>query len=668
MSHQCLEFIPRIPFGVYDTPEKLDGLIAFFEATGIRKLQVVPIRSPEPAFLSREALIRRRDELAETYRKLEAHGIEGHMCVLRTFMPARGGGHAYKQLRTDLDGKTRQDVPCPIDPDFIEYLRFMYTELAKTGTRSMVVDDDFRYQFITGLGATCFCPLHIDEFNRRYTHSVDFDSLTGACRESEPSTVKQDWMACKRDLLEELAAELRDVVHAVEPAIRVGLMLTSTYIALADLRDPGRLVEILAGDNRSLVRPGQGSYSDHDRTILLQGLADTALQASLMPDGCEIQAEVDLYPHSRFNKSAVYGLSYQVKSNLALGLKTVNIWPFDNRDTICASHPYAGILNRQRDARDTVSSLIPDDSRLSGVEALCSPQNGLIRSHRREDVEMYGPQLPVLLWRYGIAFTYQQGETAILTRESLPLAPKEFEEILDTRNCLLDLDALRWAKELELPAVVELELGEAVDPRRNVKEERLDVPDTTSDRERVCRSSSVAAAELRALSDRFLSLGTFTDAEDNPTSPSVLFSEEGGRRLGVMAYPLRGFKGHFLEDESKQAHIQSILARLHGSPLPATVIGAPDVCPTLLVSPSSQVKILSLINRSTAPAEDFEVTVGLEGDGADVDVAFVDDCGVLREFPEQAIRREGRQLQVRVGEVARIQVNDVLFLKIEVSA
>jgi len=71
---------------------------------------------------------------------------------------------------------------------------------------------------------------------------------------------------------------------------------------------------------------------------------DTVFQVSQLPENTDVQAEVDMFPHSPFEKTPEVGLDYQVKTNLVCNIKKQNVWPFGAWDEVNAEHPYTRFL------------------------------------------------------------------------------------------------------------------------------------------------------------------------------------------------------------------------------------------------------------------------------------------------------------------------------------
>jgi len=647
MNH-TITWVPRLIHDAYDSPARLRGVIGFCRATGIREVQLCPHKHwpAEPVWLPRRALVRRRRQLAGIIRTLGRNGIAGTLNVLRTFMPA-GGGDAigFRQPRMDAAGAVNPLMPCPRDPGYLDYIRFFYGEMAKTGASKIFVDDDFRFESL-GLGPTCFCPLHIAEFNRRTGARETRESLARICADARPSARKRQWMEFKRDELLDLARLIRETVHAVAPQARVGLMLTYTEISLFEGRDIRRLVEAFAGGLRPLARPAQGWYSDETRLDLLAGLADTVFQASRLPPDSEIQAEIDSWPHSRFNKSAAASLEYQVSANLACGLKKQSLWVFDWRERVRAGHPYAALLRRSRKVLGRIARLIPDSAVLRGVHVAYSLETGLLRPQRSQDVALYGPKVPMLLWRLGVAFGFDGGEPWVLTRDSFPMSREALADCLERHSVLMDSEALQRADELGLAPLAGARVGktpvgrgiEAILPHRI--NGRAAGQWGKIARCRDCRRLRVPGGSGTVLS-RIL------DARGRVQSPGAVALIRKGRRRIVLAYPLEA--SPFYLDEIKQAHVQGMLGWLAGGCLPACVRGAPDVCPVVLADERTGVRMVSLVNASTARADGFTLTVALPRAAANYSACCIDEAGRPAELPARRLRGRPGGLDITVS-------------------
>lgn len=630
---QKVSHIMRISFGAFDSQEKVRHVIAFCKKAGIGGVQMVHIAYPqEPAFLSRTQIQERCQQLKAVFAELEAADIEAHICVVRTFMPTRiqeieDKNIGFKQHRMDSLGKTASHIPCPLDDSFQDYTRFAYRELAQTGTRSLVTDDDFRYEHLH-MGVTCFCPLHLKEFAIRYGHELGREQLADKLAGEEPNDVKADWLKFKQELLVEFASMLRETVHDVAPKVRLGLMLTSTEISILDGRHARELVEAFAGDLQPICRPGQGTYTDSARTQILSGLSMTVAQSHMLSEETELQAEVDLYPHtSGFNKSPYYGLDFQVRANLVCGLSRINLWPFNtNEHDVSAEHPYADILERTNPKFNAVLSLMPARPVMRGLRILYNEDNGLYRDHGKTQ-NRYWSNLAVNLWRLGLPWTCGDSETVLITRDSFPISRDALQKMLAEKNVMIDGQALAIVTREGMADLVGASAGDLL----QVHETLCEVFSESSLNGRTAgkQNRRGGSHELQVLDESFEILSTMQPCG----TPSMMVKQNGTRRLAVCAQATISLNNTFWLNGLKQVQVHHVLDWLSGDTLPVRVQDAPDVCPVVMDAPDGKARTVSLINVSTMRADGMSCIIRLPA--KPVNVRHVGDDGEIRPVPEQ---------------------------------
>lgn len=661
-----IEYVLRISYVHFNTPSKLQAMIGFCKKAGIREVQLVPVAytgGDKSVFPPRAAIAARREALTKIIRRLTDHGISSGYCVVRTFYGASIDGKDYigfKQPRVDMSGKAGTVHPCPLDAVYLDYIKYFYTELARTGPLTLMVDDDFRYERIPGLGPTCFCPLHLREFRRRYGQKLDREALIRVLGKAAPSRVKANWMEFKRTLLLELAVELRGAVHKVNPNIRVGLMLTSTEISALEGRDHRELVEAFAGGLRPLVRPGQGCYRDSDRLEILRGLTDTVYQSSLMSERTEVQAEVDFYPHSLFNKSAQFGFDYQVKANLACNIKKINIWPFNNDHVVTEKHPFAGMMAGNNKALNRIVRAVPARAVMCGIKVEYSQKAAQLRPQRAGDIlKMHMSPIPPLLWRLGIPFTFGESHTVILTKDSFPMRKEKIEEILAGKNVFMDCEALEMVEGMGLAQAIGLRIKGKLPPEAHIEEFMLSDGRNGDAAGRKLRADTMGpVVKLEPGANKWQALTSLRDISRASRAHGLLVSEANGLRTAVWAAPL---KEKYWANQIKQAQMQGVLAWLNGGVLPAVVRGAPDVCPVLLEDASTRTRVLSLINASTACADEFTVEFAAKRRPSEYKIRFMNDDGRMEDMPFKHNKKRG-VLSLKITGMPQLHPYQVRFM------
>lgn len=159
-------------------------------------------------------------------------------------------------LLTSFNGNTALAV-CPLDEEFTSYMEKNMVDLAKTGTRLILLDDDLVLSVRPGF--SCACELHRKEFAKRtgreWTGEEIKELFTG-----EPSEYRTAWMNLTGESLLNFCKRMRAAVDSVDPTIRMGLCASYTHYDMDgfNVRD---IVKILAGDgNKPYFRLSGAAY------------------------------------------------------------------------------------------------------------------------------------------------------------------------------------------------------------------------------------------------------------------------------------------------------------------------------------------------------------------------------------------------------------------------
>jgi len=190
------------------------------------------------------------------------------------------------------DGRQSHSCLCPATTAFREYICEKYRLLATSQPDFIWVDDDFRITH-HGLAGPCFCPECLKQFNQQNHRTFTRESLLAAL-DQEPDTAAA-WQTFQRSLYTALAQDLRQAVHAVDPAIEMGLM---TCIASSRNQEWFSALGAVRG------RPGGGFYQDTVPLEAMQKGLATAAQLSNYPDQVrDRQYEHEDFPYQQLGKS-----------------------------------------------------------------------------------------------------------------------------------------------------------------------------------------------------------------------------------------------------------------------------------------------------------------------------------------------------------------------------
>ncbi|MEZ4509499.1 MAG: hypothetical protein R2881_07685 [Eubacteriales bacterium] len=172
--------------------------------------------------------------------------------------------------------------------------------------------------------------LHERNLSRGITASTD-----------EPSIYRQIWLDECRAGLEGAASAIERAVHAVDPAVKIGLMSSVPYVHSAEGRDWKSLLSAFAGaSNLPVSRIHLPAYQELVPSVSASISHGKPRQPAAARAGHAGLSGVGELPYSRFSKSRTF-TRFQLLSSLALNLSGMTIDLFDLR----ARHHRAGRLS-----------------------------------------------------------------------------------------------------------------------------------------------------------------------------------------------------------------------------------------------------------------------------------------------------------------------------------
>lgn len=217
------------------------------------------------------------------------------------------------------DGTVARYCFCPRGEKMRAYLLCeVEAYVSETLPDCLWIDDDFRADNHNPVNYGCFCDACIARFNEREKTSYTREELLSRILHEEGAKTRLAFMNFTKEALSDLMAELCRTVHRVSPKTDVGLQNAShgyTGYGLAFLYDA-----IYREIGRPpLVRPGGGSYNDHNPNDLLYKTVDVAYQHASMPKYVKTVApEIENLPFHYSGKSAA-GTALETSLYLASG-------------------------------------------------------------------------------------------------------------------------------------------------------------------------------------------------------------------------------------------------------------------------------------------------------------------------------------------------------------
>ena len=209
-----------------------------------------------------------------------------------------------------LHGKTFYEAFCPLDEAFTDAIAKEFTEIAKCGAKTILIDDDFRLN-LRGSDMQCFCPLHLAEMEKILGEKVDREMLEPYIIGGKKNKYRDAWLETEKNALLNFAKKLRAAIDLVDPTIRLAPCSTHSSWGADGYHLP-ELVRILAGNNPPLVRLFGAPYWAAEGTNPLPLVFELvrAQDEKMKLEGIETMCEADAYPRPRQNCPSSYLLLY----------------------------------------------------------------------------------------------------------------------------------------------------------------------------------------------------------------------------------------------------------------------------------------------------------------------------------------------------------------------
>lgn len=243
--------------------------------------------------------------IAPFLRRVEAHGLRAGINVMATvgfFEDEWSDGTADLPTAVGAHGQLQRGRICPLSSRTLDYVRAQYELFAKCRPAFIYTDDDVTM-------TPCYCDECIARFAGRNPGLLpiatrnDFVNTVNSTNIAVRTKSREAWIEFCNERYERLFAVIEQAVHAVDPAIGLGLMSCSSgYCGL----DQARWARALRGPTSCEVRwrPGGGVWNDYSVSDLVNKAYRMAAQTRFLPaDVTNIQAEIENFPYQSLRKS-----------------------------------------------------------------------------------------------------------------------------------------------------------------------------------------------------------------------------------------------------------------------------------------------------------------------------------------------------------------------------
>ena len=169
---------------------------------------------------------------------------------------------SYRRMVLDT-GEICTSVACPLCTQWRDIFISAFKDFARTGFKTIWVEDDFRFHNHNHGWGGCFCDKHISEFHKRGAHATTrAELISNLNAEGWVHPDRQVWISMMSETHIELAKLLRKAIDQIDPAINLGLMCSHIRNHAMEGRNWNDLIEALGGIDNVPVRPHSAPYME----------------------------------------------------------------------------------------------------------------------------------------------------------------------------------------------------------------------------------------------------------------------------------------------------------------------------------------------------------------------------------------------------------------------
>ena len=371
--------------------------------------------------------------LKENIDFFSSHGIEAAVWVGSTIGHGVPLSHdetgVGKLAFTDilsLHGEKLYESFCPLDEAFTDAIAKQFIKIAKCGTKTILIDDDFRLNLRRD-DMYCFCALHLKEMEKILGEKIEREMLEPYITSGKKNKYRDAWLEVQKISLLNFAKKLRKAVDSVDNTIRLAPCSTFSSWGTDGYYLP-ELAKILSGSNPPLVRLFGAPYWAAEGSNPLPFIFELVrVQNELVKDeGIEIICECDAYPRPRQNCPSSYLLLYDAFVRCATRLNGSLNYMLDYTSGARYETGYIDRYVRALEKHEKMAELF-ENKHPVGVRAYVSPD-----SYKNSDLSVYEttpspkdmtkmlyPKGAGMLGRLSIPTTYDKdGVCSVITGEN----------------------------------------------------------------------------------------------------------------------------------------------------------------------------------------------------------------------------------------------------------
>lgn len=498
-QHHC-RLVPRLLLPRWENKKHAENMIQFCRNIGADEMMVFPVSqfiAANPPTTDK-TLYREAQKVAKLKKLAARYDINvfiNHFFFMGEDLSLDNPRKHRFPWAVDITGQKAEGYRCILAQETKEAAAKELVALASSGVDKIFQDDEVHYDWKPVATCNealhfCFCDAHIRAFSKRIGKKITREELVKKLQSNRPgdAAIRQEWLAFKRDTFIDFVNYCRRKVHKKYPQTRLGQMTTFTHLTAWDGITFAEHLKAWAGDLQPLCRPAQGWYGDQIRTGLPMAIAQTMWTMQCLPENTEIYSEVDWgAPWTQFDSSARMSADLQIKANLLLNIKIHSLLYFgEGPEDEFIQARLARQIKKSRALFDGMARYLPEKARRVGVQFYMAEKMGLAYPLKRRGREgdladpyaLTGEGWGVPPWmksfrclaRSGVAMTFDESPVAVLTGGMATMFKDKLEDILATKNLIIDAGAAQDLKAMGLLRHYGLDLAKEY---KFVRNERL---------------------------------------------------------------------------------------------------------------------------------------------------------------------------------------------------
>lgn len=482
--------------------------------------------------------------LKEKIEFFDKHGVDTAFWMGHTL--GHGGNLSSRDQKVyqaviGPEGQESHGCYCPEDQAFKSYICEAVSIIASSGVSLIMLDDDFRLN-LHGSEALigCFCPLHLERFERMSGLQLTREEIINEAFCGKPNEVRRLWLETIGKTISEFAYSIEKAVHRVSPSTRIGLATAMTLWSHEGVEMPS-LLSKLAGGAKPFLRTIGAPYWSKEPNNAGWIIELTRLQAQwLLGMNIELLAEGDTFPHTRYHCSAAMLHAFH-QGLFAAGIRRVMNYAFMFSPPPEHEAGYVAKTSESLENYQAICGFFGDDSVDVGVNVVYRPNtfSKMALPEAFDGNRMYWPDEPVAL-RYlsrlgiPIAFGEHRGPSMIAGHVAEGLSDDELESFIGN-GLILDATSAKCLLNRGIDIGIH-SMEDAPTPRFERFEDR-DFSGRFYGHDIWLLVNGDRVFTRMTLKDNAKAISRFTGNSADETFPAVvLYEDNAGRRFCIYAF------------------------------------------------------------------------------------------------------------------------------------